>query len=94
MVLTPAAGLPSGRAPQPWATTRARKPDTGARWWFTVEGPGHPPGGPANRTRPGAPPGSPIVAAGGGEVPGEALRVDHYPGGDLPRANPRQDQVR
>jgi hypothetical protein len=58
MVLTPAAGLPSGRAPQPWATTRAGKPDTGARWWFTVEGPGHPPGGPARRTRPGAPPGS------------------------------------
>ncbi len=55
-VLTPAAGLPSGRAPQPWATTRARKPDTDARWWFTVEGPGHPPRGPASRTRPGAPP--------------------------------------
>ena len=30
------------------------------------------------------------MAAGAGEVPGEALQVEHYPGGDLPRANPRR----
>src|SRR5260370_35362476 len=29
----------------------------------------------------------------GGEVLDEALRVEHYPGGDLLRANPRQGQV-
>ena len=37
--------------------------------------------------------GEPIVAVGGGEVLDEALQVEHYPGGDLPRANSRQGQV-
>ena len=35
----------------------------------------------------------PIVAVGGGEVLDEALQVEHYPGGDPLRANPRQGQV-
>jgi hypothetical protein len=35
----------------------------------------------------------PIVAVGGGEVLNEALPVEHYPGGDLLRTNPRQGQV-
>ena len=34
------------------------------------------------------------MAAGGGEVFDEALQVEHYPGGDLLRTNPRQGQVR
>ena len=34
-----------------------------------------------------------IVAAGGDGVPGEAIRVEHCPGGDLLRANPRQGQA-
>jgi hypothetical protein len=78
-VLTPAAGLPSGRAPQLWATTQARKPDTDARWWFT--GPGHPARWSRQPdTSPGHHRGEPIVAAGGGAVLDEALQVEHYPG--------------
>jgi hypothetical protein len=34
-----------------------------------------------------------MVAVGGAEVLDEALQVEHYPGGDLLRANPRQGQV-
>jgi hypothetical protein len=37
--------------------------------------------------------GEPIVAVGGGGVFDEALQVEHYPGGDLLRANPRQGRV-
>ena len=48
------AGLPSGRPPQPWATTQARKP----RRQVVAHrgGPRQPPGGPASRAHPRAPP--------------------------------------
>ena len=88
MVLTPAAGLPpAGRrslGPPPGRGSPTPAPGGGSPRRAQATCPVVPPA----EHVPGHHRGEPIVAVGAGEVPGEALRVEHYPGGDLLRANP------